>query len=155
MSTTLNRFYSTSVDFTDKTAPNYKTKVWFDEEQDIIKFNPAQFAIDNPEKIAANNPFNEWEINVLVEVLLREIRKCYDGDEAQCIENSFLYSVMYDVGKIFPRQTYWQLLKVIAEAQQHFGQQDYALRFVALKAVKGPRRIKPRGPCKAKIATGQ
>ncbi len=112
---TLNKFYSASVNFTDKTAPNYKTKVWFDDEHDIIKFNAAQFAIQKPEKIAANFPFNAWEINILVEVLLREIRKRYDGDEAQCIENSYLYSAICHVGKRFPRQTHSQLLNTIVD----------------------------------------
>ena len=112
---TLNKFYSDSVNFTDKTAPNYKTKVWFDDEHDIIKFNAAQFAIQKPEKNAANLSFNKWEINILVEVLLREIRKRYDGDEAQCIENSYLYSAICHVGKRFPRQTHSQLLNTIVD----------------------------------------
>eukprot|EP01036_Dinobryon_divergens_P036564 gene36564-47637_t len=121
---TLNRFYSDSVNITDTTAANYKTKVWYDDEHDIIKFNAAQFAIQKPENNAGNFPFNELEINILVEVLLREIRKRYDGDEAQCIDNSYLYSAIFNVENRFPNQTHSELLNTIVDNSDFFSREE-------------------------------
>ena len=110
---TMGRFYSHTVNKKDKQAANYKTKVSFNAEKKILSYNVMQFDIYgreredtnsyyirdlNRRKIGDKDPnleftsnLNTYELNELVLLLLREIRKRYKGSEYECKRNSCLY----------------------------------------------------------------
>jgi len=119
---TFSRFYSEPVNNTDKKTPNYKTKVMFDEEHNILKFKAAQFAIEDPK--LDQSSFCELEVNFLVEVLLKEVRKRYNGDEELCIKNSYLYSAIYNSRIIYPTFTFFQLLEAVADNDDCYPEEE-------------------------------
>ena len=89
----MRRFYSKSVNTSKQKERNYKSKVYFDVEQNRLKFKLMQFDLYDAEKLnSTQQSLSTHEINFLVDILLMEVRKRYNGDKDTCTSKSPLYS---------------------------------------------------------------
>ena len=89
----MRRFYSKSVNTSKQKERNYKSKVYFDVEQNRLKFKLMQFDLYDAEKLnSTQRSLSTHEINFLVDILLMEVRKRYNGDKDTCTSKSPLYS---------------------------------------------------------------
>jgi hypothetical protein len=123
---TMGRFYSHAVNKKDKKAANYKTKVSFNAEKQILSYNVMQFDIYDREKDDSNvsvrdlnsskskdrdpnlvfrTNLNTYELNELVLLLLMEIRKRYKDSQNECDRNSCLCRCFSKKKEVSPSAT--------------------------------------------------